>query len=409
MHHAYVQEDATSVGDLIRVDDSTVITGMCCGLAATACAKCSPLNIFAQTPFNEERVVFNEDSLFSKQGQKQVVECMANRDEFDSTAMELYLRLARLFQIADEGTHGLFKDEMLHAITLGHTRCDHQEAFDASVENPGCCRLGCERILDTESEDYRDTGCLPLADICLDETNTYPTDCGDIGIGDVKSMLLALVSNIPEYIRKMKSSKACLDNNVTINQVRLSPEKLFWSDDGLDAWKLFVLGCRDVRSLGQATVTLIFSLNIELPDWWESEGLGWSPLLAGHSISRLLYHLQVFEAALMEFMGATALPFKDTMQHIPDDLLSFPFDKQVSITLERAKEIGLGRFKGEYKSFCAICQDGGDLICCELCSNVGHTSCYKLTDANVNDFVCYACMTDVAAMHSKAWPRKKNS
>ena len=97
--------------------------------------------------------------------------------------------------------------------------------------------------------------------------------------------------------------------------------------------------------------------------------------------------------------AVTSMPFKDKNQHIPQDLISFSYDQQVSVTLERAKDIGLDRFKGEYNSYCSICQDGGVVLCCELCANVGHASCYELPDGNVNDFVCYACMTDVATMH----------
>ena len=314
------------------------------------------------------------------------------------------MRLARLFQIADEKAHGLSKDEMIRAITSCCGRGgDQNDAL--SVRDPGCCRLGCERVLMTENDEYRDTGCLPIGDICLDDVNTYPTDCGDISIGDAKSMLLALVSSIPESIRTMKpSSKVNADNIVD----HVSPQMQLWSEDGFDSWRLFVLGCRDVRSLGQAFVALVFSLNIELPEWWESEGIGWSPLQASYSLSSLLFHLQVFEAALMEFISITSIPFKaDMNQHVPEDLISFPYDKQVSITLERAKEVGLDRFKGDYQYYCSICQDGGDVLCCELCCNVGHASCYKLADGNVDDFVCFACMTDVATVHSKEVAQKR--
>jgi hypothetical protein len=324
---------------------------------------------------------------------------MAYQGEFDSSVMWLYLRLARLFQVTGEDAHGLSKDEMLQAITLCHGQCDGQK--DSLVEDPGCCSLGCERVLVTENDEYRGTGCLPIGDICLDAPDAYPTDCGDARISDAKSMLLALAANIPESIRKMKSNSKVSVHSISVNHI--SQQMQMWSDEGFHSWKRFVLGSRDVRCLGHAFVALVFSLNIDLPEWWESEGRGWSPLQASHSISSLLYHLQVFEAAFMECIAVASMPFKDTNQHIPQDLISFPYDQQVSVTLERAKEIGIDRFQGEYKSFCSICQDGGDVMCCELCANVGHASCYKLADANLlNDFVCYACMTDVAAIYPAA-------
>jgi len=64
--------------------------------------------------------------------------------------------------------------------------------------------------------------------------------------------------------------------------------------------------------------------------------------------------------------------------------------KQVMIW---AEETGASRFKGNHKDDCLKCDEGGELLLCEFCSNVVHQECIGY-DGNIDefDFVCNDCI-----------------
>lgn len=46
----------------------------------------------------------------------------------------------------------------------------------------------------------------------------------------------------------------------------------------------------------------------------------------------------------------------------------------------------------EWDEYCFICQDGGNVLCCEGCNQVAHVSCLKLRTSPTGDWYCPDCL-----------------
>lgn len=55
----------------------------------------------------------------------------------------------------------------------------------------------------------------------------------------------------------------------------------------------------------------------------------------------------------------------------------------------------------EWDENCYICEDGGNMLCCEGCSKVAHVKCLKLKKAPKDDWYCNDCQQ--SADESKEW------
>ncbi|XP_036002288.1 E3 ubiquitin-protein ligase TRIM33 isoform X1 [Fundulus heteroclitus] len=59
-------------------------------------------------------------------------------------------------------------------------------------------------------------------------------------------------------------------------------------------------------------------------------------------------------------------------------------------------ESGAGTEQMESEDFCAVCMNGGDLLCCDRCPKVYHLACHipSLNGFPIGDWVCTLCRTD---------------
>nr|XP_046251491.1 E3 ubiquitin-protein ligase TRIM33-like [Scatophagus argus] len=62
----------------------------------------------------------------------------------------------------------------------------------------------------------------------------------------------------------------------------------------------------------------------------------------------------------------------------------------------RQPEPGAGTVEMESEDFCAVCLNGGDLLCCDRCPKVYHLACHipSLISFPLGDWVCTLCRTD---------------
>ncbi|XP_072242486.1 transcription intermediary factor 1-alpha-like isoform X2 [Leuresthes tenuis] len=65
-------------------------------------------------------------------------------------------------------------------------------------------------------------------------------------------------------------------------------------------------------------------------------------------------------------------------------------------SLEQLPEAGAETENMESEDFCAVCLNGGDLLCCDRCPKVYHLSCHvpTLVRFPLDDWVCTLCRTD---------------
>lgn len=49
----------------------------------------------------------------------------------------------------------------------------------------------------------------------------------------------------------------------------------------------------------------------------------------------------------------------------------------------------------EWDEYCFICNDGGNVICCDGCTNVAHLSCLKMKTEPSGEWHCRECLTKI--------------
>merc|ERR1711982_97155 len=59
----------------------------------------------------------------------------------------------------------------------------------------------------------------------------------------------------------------------------------------------------------------------------------------------------------------------------PKGFDSMSTERRINIVMERAKSLSIPIFSGNHTEVCRICDDGGDLLCCEFCDSVQHSNC----------------------------------
>lgn len=47
----------------------------------------------------------------------------------------------------------------------------------------------------------------------------------------------------------------------------------------------------------------------------------------------------------------------------------------------------------EWDEYCFICNDGGNVICCDGCTNVAHLACLKMKSEPTGEWHCRECLT----------------
>jgi PDZ domain len=241
------------------------------------------------------------------------------------------------------------------------------------------------------------------------EVDDVPTDYPYLGLGccgylancfelevpssaDVKFRVLRVAKLIPEMLRV---SSPCPGAHLG---------SLLWLDRHYQTWEGFVMQSRTISSLLQAIVILVESIDgSKLPAWWGNGGWHDGQQLMSKTAPALHLHLNVLEAAIAEaashlLVENISSPSSSTGTGMQEAGVSF--DSLVSKTLDAATRAGIPRWDGEYPDeYCAVCLDGGNLLCCELCPNVCHRQCISHgVDKDPEYFVCQACMVDMQAL-----------
>ena len=211
-----------------------------------------------------------------------------------------------------------------------------------------------------------------------------------------------------------------------------------WEDNNFLQWSSFVRHAENERMISLAYLLLINSVNKHrMPNWWTAKKSGWSsPMTALHfqTLSSLALNLYVFDAAVLDgspsvsdgaFLGGSSSgntggdpvdtpTSKKTKkgggapQRLGDSNPYFEKLKKMNIptrmktALRWADKCGIQRLppNEDHNDVCAVCKEGGDLICCELCCQSLHPECLHIRGGaqGINfdeiDFVCEQCQLD---------------
>lgn len=237
-------------------------------------------------------------------------------------------------------------------------------------------------------------------------------------IDSYRILLLKVAGRIPPTLYKKDSS---------IVEPK-SGEKLYlWNKVRLESWLAFVQRASNGRMITQALILLLSSIKtFKLPRWWRAARSGWESALGSMtnpSLHSIAIRLFTFDAALAEYLafsrgagekskssnpGSSRKASKETnvqnnnnisqYGYIPlEALLKMELSERMQHVLKWAEHFSLERFDGESNDECCVCDAGGDLMCCEFCSNVQHVECCKPPLSKFPDFdwVCDLCVADI--------------
>ncbi|XP_057693432.1 tripartite motif-containing protein 66-like isoform X2 [Corythoichthys intestinalis] len=84
------------------------------------------------------------------------------------------------------------------------------------------------------------------------------------------------------------------------------------------------------------------------------------------------------------------------LQPQPEDLIYYSKCEEPFPTREGVQNCTGERQEMESEDFCAVCLNGGDLLCCDLCPKVYHLACHlpSLLSLPTGDWACSLCRTD---------------
>ena len=266
----------------------------------------------------------------------------------------------------------------------------------------------------------------------------------------LKVMLLTIARRVPPSLYaesstpSSKSKPSALVTEDSANGGSDSAASVsLWEDDNFHQWISFVRYAENERMLALAFLLLINSVNKHrMPNWWTAKKSGWSsPMTTLHfqTLSSLALNFYVFDAAVLDgspsvsdgallggsnsannqgstsTSGAVSLdkrPAKKTKKGGPqrwgdsntyfEKLKKMNFPTRMKTALKWADKCGIQRLppNEDHNDVCAVCKEGGDLICCELCCQSMHPECLNIRGGgqNINfdeiDFVCEQCQLD---------------
>jgi len=256
------------------------------------------------------------------------------------------------------------------------------------------CKIASKRRKnDSESKSYRGLGCSLMSDMGLTENPSDSNDDIPGLLGEGKTLLLKIARLVPNSLKVLAS--------YSLKQVDpLSCFRVFDNVVNYDMWKTYVAECTCTEMLAQALVVLLASIErTKLPDWWSHKGAGWSTsyaIMAEPCLSSLYLHLYVLDAALSDTISRS---LKEANNYPDQEVDDANFQQQrMKEYWERAMSLGYIPFEGTNKEECYHCEDGGHLLCCELCPNVQHPECCdpKLSiNLKLDHWLCDSCINDI--------------
>jgi hypothetical protein len=411
-------------GGLDRIAEGEPLRHLCSCITSAACAR-DPTLLSLSTKLGASSVKTVSGREFSLSPVEQLLLFQEhatlvpekNRSDDVNELIGIFTSIARLFDLEGKCCFRLSDHDFAKASALDldlHTVGSQDLSVHVEHENnPDCsvCALGAENVLLRQDDDvkgatslYRGIGCGLMSDICFGIKRKYTNDRTREHVGRVKQMLLSMADKIPAALHLSDTARSA----PSTTWIRAYLGQPLWSN--MDVWRSFVLESRSLSSLSQALLVLVSGVDRErLPLWWRSEGAGWGKpqmLLTRPSQSNILLLIRVFDLAVAEFAASETIRPPGTKtdggtSYLPTEFTKLPFLERTAQTLKWAEELGIDRWQGEYEMYCSNCQDGGDLLCCELCSNVAHAACLQPPLVQIPDyFVCEPCMTDIHALHS---------
>mmetsp|Transcript_26258 Transcript_26258/g.72109 ORF Transcript_26258/g.72109 Transcript_26258/m.72109 type:complete len:326 (-) Transcript_26258:91-1068(-) len=268
--------------------------------------------------------------------------------------------------------------------------------------NCSLCSLPFERYLECtttkgksnrpETTLLQTVGCDLISSKTLDNKQSCSNEEIPGLLGEGKKLLLKIARLIPESIQ--------IDTDYMNKQVDpLNSNRVFNSDLNYEIWKTFVRESTSTQMLTQALVVLIASIRrSKLPAWWSHRCGGWSTpytLMTNMNVSTLYLHIHVLDAALSDRISG--LLRETPRQSQPDDANATQ-QLRMKKYWKRAMSQGYEPFDGTNKEECYHCDDGGTLLCCELCPNVQHHYCCDpemSLDVKLDHWICDSCINDI--------------
>jgi hypothetical protein len=412
-------------GGLDRITEGEALRHLCSCITSAACARDPTLVSLStkrcassvKTISGKEFSLSPVEQLLLFQEQTKLVPEM-NRSDDVNELIGIFTGIARLFDLEGNCCFRLsdydFAKASALALDLHIAGNQNLSDYVEHENNPDCsvCTLVAENVLLSQDEDakgassfYRGIGCGLMSEICFGIKGKSSDDRTREHVGRAKRMLLSMADRIPAALHLSDTARSA--PSTTWIRAYLGPP--IWSN--MDAWRSFVLESRSLSSISQALLVLVSGVDREkLPLWWRSEGAGWGKpqvLLTRPSKSNLLLLIRILDLAVAEFAASETIRPPSTnaarTSYLPTDFTALPFPERTAQTLEWAEELDINRWQGEYEMYCSHCQDGGDLLCCELCSNVDHAACHRPPLVQIPDYyVCEPCMTDIHALHLRS-------
>ena len=400
--------------------EKNVKRGDCCREAAAGVEFfTSPTGQTLNLPANQIMIDFCQRVLNSKN----------TRVKYISNLIQLWLHIAKLFQCDTTGKSRLDQNEF-HPTTLPanylwndplcrefkrvkqNYSCEKKSVALKSTccrgyHNCSLCSLPFERYLvcSTSAEETssnkdtsnitirRSIGCGLMSDVALAENNSENNIPGRLGEG--KMLLLQVATLIPESVKLTAetSQRNKFDDPLVSFRV-------FDTDLNYTTWKAFVAECTCTQMLAQALVALLASLQrSKLPDWWSRENSGWSTsyvIMAEPSLSTLYLHMYMLDAALTDILSRSL--HATFHQEKKSDETNLIQQRKMSKLWKLAMQYGYEPFEGNNDGECYHCNDGGILLCCELCPKVQHHECcvpQLSPNVKLDHWMCDSCINDI--------------
>ena len=253
--------------------------------------------------------------------------------------------------------------------------------------------VGSGAIDETENTS-RGLGCVLRSDVSFNKIS--PKDTSELHgkAGEAKELLLQVATLIQEGLRS-KVKVGALDP--------LHGDRL-WDEGNYKSWETFVAHCTTPRMFSQALVVLMGSIDkSKMPRWWKQEGAGWSTfqsVMANANMDAFFLQLYVLDAALSETIGRSLMGERSA-KHAKKTNKGRNTQQEMDRWLTFAMELpSFASFIGQHGNECLYCDDGGELLCCELCQNVAHAECCDPVieeDEITRDlrWICDSCINDI--------------
>lgn len=423
----------------IRIDAGKKICDVCVDFTNYLCARCIGLKDFVveyvqpcvpcerSTVLPWQSIIFDFERLviFSEDGLPNLTKLEHLKlSAHEKELVTLWIKIACLFRVEYDGSYRLEKSlrpisdivtvEEDYRLQKNITSTIHDDiftdqsmnGFEADIFEPvpvpchGCsgdvanglncevCRCPGDGIVSSE-KDIHGVGCCLLSDVCYD----YKDD------SQRRNILDAMIQSPRTTLDIMKNLILKISANVPFSLYRRTTESgskisSIWGEN-LNIWIQTVQNSLTARGLSQALLLLKQSIEIsKMPKWWKTTNCGWVSTVAISVCTNASVSLQLFvlDAAIAEYSADANCEIKSRDSSKLAQIILYRKER-FALLQKWAVESNINVHKGSSSDECMICDDGGDLLCCEYCPNVAHQICVGLKQDLSEDevWICDAC------------------